>query len=204
MLHQGHLKELLSDRGRANFARGCEQHQGPPKPPSPTRTIQMIIGGRDDASVYNVKFTTTHKLKRSVTHERYDELKESIVFNMSDAHGLVFPHYDAFVIILRILDIDVRLERTSGKITFRVLAGGATLETTFHIKDQDMAYNAIIGRPWIHAMKAIPSNLYQVIKVPTPWGVFSIRGEQRTSPECYRIAQDYTYTQQVKGKAKEA
>ncbi|XP_019226410.1 PREDICTED: uncharacterized protein LOC109207864 [Nicotiana attenuata] len=31
MLHQGHLKELLSDRGRTNFAQGRE-HQGPPKP----------------------------------------------------------------------------------------------------------------------------------------------------------------------------
>nr|XP_009770422.1 PREDICTED: uncharacterized protein LOC104221129 [Nicotiana sylvestris] len=39
MLNQGHLKELLSDRGRANFARGREQSQGPPKLPSPPRTI---------------------------------------------------------------------------------------------------------------------------------------------------------------------
>ncbi|XP_019256448.1 PREDICTED: uncharacterized protein LOC109234856 [Nicotiana attenuata] len=34
MLHQGHLKELLSDRRRANFARGHERHQGPPPAPS--------------------------------------------------------------------------------------------------------------------------------------------------------------------------
>ncbi|XP_019227392.1 PREDICTED: uncharacterized protein LOC109208705 [Nicotiana attenuata] len=40
-------------------------------------------------------------------------------------------------------------------------------------------------------MKTIPSSLYQVIKFPTPWGVFSIREEQRISRECYRIAQDY-------------
>ncbi|XP_075074462.1 uncharacterized protein LOC142162059 [Nicotiana tabacum] len=39
MLNQGYLKELLSDRGRANFARGRDQPQGPPKPPSPARTI---------------------------------------------------------------------------------------------------------------------------------------------------------------------
>ncbi|XP_016443188.1 uncharacterized protein LOC107768581 [Nicotiana tabacum] len=30
MLNQGHLKELLSDRGRANFALGRDQPQGPP------------------------------------------------------------------------------------------------------------------------------------------------------------------------------
>ncbi|XP_019227618.1 PREDICTED: uncharacterized protein LOC109208914 [Nicotiana attenuata] len=93
MLHQGHLKELMSDRGRANFARGREQHQGPPKSPSPARTIQMIIGGGDDASINSVKFATTHKLKRSITHERHDELEEIIIFDKSDTHGLVLPHY---------------------------------------------------------------------------------------------------------------
>nr|XP_016460850.1 PREDICTED: uncharacterized protein LOC107784265 [Nicotiana tabacum] len=176
MLRQGYLKELLSDRGRTNFARGREQHQGPSKPPSPTRTIHMIIGGSEDASINNVKFTTTHKLKWSITHERYDELEESFIFDKSDANHLIFHYYDALVITLRILDIDVRhimlddgrdaciilprvlaqlkledkivsrcimltgfnnaVERTSGEITLPVLAGGITLETTFHIMDQ--------------------------------------------------------------------
>nr|XP_016432365.1 PREDICTED: uncharacterized protein LOC107759020 [Nicotiana tabacum] len=108
MLHQGHLKELMSDRGRANFAHRCEQHQGPPKPPSPARTIQMIIRGGNDASINSVKFTTIHKLKRSITHEQYDELKESIIFNKSNTQGLVFPHYDALVITLCIFDTDVK------------------------------------------------------------------------------------------------
>ncbi|XP_070050478.1 uncharacterized protein [Nicotiana tomentosiformis] len=242
MLHQGHLKELLSNRGRTNFARGRE-HQGPPKPPSPTRTIQMIIGGGSDVSINNVKFTT-HKLKRSITHEQYDELEESIIFDKSDTYSLVFPHYYALVITLRILDTDVRhimmddgigacivhprvltqmkledrivpncitltsfnnaVERTFGEITFPVLAGGVTQETTFHIIDQDTTYNTTISRHWIYAMRAIPSCLYQVFKFPTPWGVFSIRGEQRTSRECYRISQDCTYTQQMKGKPEDA
>nr|XP_016451279.1 PREDICTED: uncharacterized protein LOC107775985 [Nicotiana tabacum] len=93
-----------------------------------------------------------------------------------------------------------QVERTFGEITFPVLAGGVTQETTFHIIDQDTTYNTTISRHWIYAMRAIPSCLYQVFKFPTPWGVFSIRGEQRTSRECYRISQDCTYTQQMKGK----
>ncbi|XP_070048828.1 uncharacterized protein [Nicotiana tomentosiformis] len=162
----------------------------------------MIIGGGGDASINNVKFTTTNKLKRSITHEWYDELEKSIIFDKSDTNGLAFPHYDALVITLRILDTDVRrimiddgsgvciihprvlaqmklkdkivprcimltgfnnvAERTSGKITLHVLACGVTLETTFHIMDQKTTYNAIIERPWIHTMRAIPSRLYQV------------------------------------------
>ncbi|XP_019254957.1 PREDICTED: uncharacterized protein LOC109233523 [Nicotiana attenuata] len=96
------------------------------------------------------------------------------------------------------------VERTSGDIVLPVLAGGVTLETMFHVMDQDTTYNAIIGRPWIHAMRAVPSSLYQVIKFPTPWGVFSIQGEQRTAQECYRISQDCAHTQQLKGASAES
>ncbi|XP_016447058.2 uncharacterized protein LOC107772085 [Nicotiana tabacum] len=214
MLRQGYLKELLSDRGRTNFARGREQHQGPPKPPSPNLTIHMIIGGGDDSSINNVKFTTTNKLKWSITCELYEKLEESIIFDKSDTNDFNFPYYDALVITLRISNTDVRhimvddgsgaciihprvlaqmkledkvvscyitltgfnnaVERTSDEITFPVLADGVTLETTFHIMDNDTTYNAIIGQPWIHTMRAIPSSLYQVIKFPTPWGIFNI------------------------------
>ncbi|XP_070010102.1 uncharacterized protein [Nicotiana sylvestris] len=202
MLNQGHLKELLSDKRRDNFARGCNPPQGPPKPPSPAHTIQMIIGGGEDTVINHVKFTTTHKLKRTVSHERYDNLEDDIIFDKSDNDGLCFPHYDALVITLRIADTDVKrimvddgsgacivhprvlmqmrledklilrcitlmgfnnaVERTSGEIVLPILAGGVTLETTFHVMNQETAYNAIIGRPWIHAMRAIPSSFYQM------------------------------------------
>ncbi|XP_016451092.1 uncharacterized protein LOC107775822 [Nicotiana tabacum] len=244
MLRQGYLKGLLSDWGKTNFTRGREQHQGPPKPPSPAHTIHMIIGGGNDPSINSANFTTTHKLKQSITHEWYDELEESITFDKSDTNGLEFPHYDALVITLRILDTDVRrimvdvgsnaciihprvltqmklddkivprciiltcfnnaVERTSGEMTLPVLVGGVTLETTFHIMDQDTAYNAIIGRLWIHIMRAIPSSLYQIIKFPTPCGIFSIRRERRISREYYRIALDCTATQQMRDREKEA
>ncbi|XP_009630485.1 uncharacterized protein [Nicotiana tomentosiformis] len=196
MLRQGHLKELLSDRGRNNFARGCE-HQGLP---SPVRTINMIISRGDNAFINDVKLATTHKLKRSITCEWYDELEKSIIFDESDADDLTFPQNDALVITLHILDTDVKhimvddgsgeciihprvliqmkledkivslcitltgfnnaIERTSEEIMLPVLADGMTLETTFHIMDQATVYNAIVVRPWIHPMRAIPSSLY--------------------------------------------
>nr|XP_009786281.1 PREDICTED: uncharacterized protein LOC104234416 [Nicotiana sylvestris] len=174
----------------------------------------MIIGGSDRAAINHVKFTTTHKLKRSITYERYDDLEDRIIFDKSDTAGLTSPHYDALVITLRISNTDVKrimvddgsdasiihprvlvqmrledkiilhcitltgfnnaVERTSGEIVLPVLVGGVTLEITFHIMDQDTSYNAIIGRPWIHAMRAIPSSLYQVIKFLTLWGIFSL------------------------------
>ncbi|XP_070032446.1 uncharacterized protein [Nicotiana tomentosiformis] len=106
MLQQGQLKELLSNKGRNTFTNGREC-QGPLKPPSLASTINMIIGGNDDVSINDIKVTATNKLKRSITHERYDGLEESIIFDDSDA-DLTFPHNDALVITLRILDIDAK------------------------------------------------------------------------------------------------
>nr|XP_009763064.1 PREDICTED: uncharacterized protein LOC104215025 [Nicotiana sylvestris] len=239
---QGHLKELLSDKGRNSFATGPE-HQGPLKPPSPARIINMIIGGGDDASINGVRFTTTHKLKRSITRERYNKLEESIIFDELDVDSLTFPRNNAFDITLRILDTDVKrimvdddsrayiihprvltqmrledkivprcitltsfnnaVERNSEEITLPVLASGVTLETTFHIMDQDIIYNAIVGRPWLYPMRTILSSVYQVIKLSKSWGIFSIHREQHMSRKCYCIALDSTTTQQKKDKGKE-
>ncbi|XP_070050235.1 uncharacterized protein [Nicotiana tomentosiformis] len=107
LLQQGHLKELLSDKGKNTLARGREC-PGPPKPTSPARTVNMIISGCDNTSINDIKFTATHKLKTSITYERYDGLEESIIFDESDADNLTFPHNDALVITLQILDIDVK------------------------------------------------------------------------------------------------
>jgi len=47
--------------------------------------------------------------------------------------------------------------------------------------DADMAYNIILGRPWIHDMDVVPSILHQVIKFPSQWGIHQIRGDQQAS-----------------------
>uniref|UniRef100_A0A1U7XJC1 Uncharacterized protein LOC104234413 n=1 Tax=Nicotiana sylvestris TaxID=4096 RepID=A0A1U7XJC1_NICSY len=81
MLNQGHLKELLSDKRRDNFARGCNPPQGPPKPPSPAHTIQMIIGGGEDTIVYaleklGTKVQWPQKMKSDPTTRRSNVLCE--------------------------------------------------------------------------------------------------------------------------------
>ncbi|XP_070025974.1 uncharacterized protein [Nicotiana sylvestris] len=143
MLNQGYLKELLSDKGRANFARARNPSQGPPNTPSPARTIQMIISGGDDMVINYVKFTTMHKLKRTVAHERYDDLEDSIIFDTSDTDGLSFPHYDDLVITLRITDTDVkRIMVDDGSDSFvKEHAGAIKVETRksdlFKVKYKD-------------------------------------------------------------------
>ena len=53
----------------------------------------------------------------------------------------------------------------------------------FLIVDAPSAYNMLLGRPSLNAIKAIPSAYHMMIKFPTTGGVGMVRGDQRR--ECY-------------------
>ena len=77
------------------------------------------------------------------------------------------------------------VKHTTGEIILTTYAGGINQQVKFLVLDCPSPYNCILGRPWIHAMKAVPSTYHQIIKFPTEWGVQEIRGDQRTAKECY-------------------
>ncbi|KAM0025726.1 putative retrotransposon gag domain, aspartic peptidase domain superfamily [Helianthus debilis subsp. tardiflorus] len=45
--------------------------------------------------------------------------------------------------------------------------------------------NVILGRPWIHDMKAVPSTYHQCVKLPSPWGIIKIDSDQQEAKDCY-------------------
>ena len=53
---------------------------------------------------------------------------------------------------------------TEGTILLTIRVGPATQETLCHVVDVNLPFNILLGRPWIHAMKAIPSTYHQYIK----------------------------------------
>ena len=61
----------------------------------------------------------------------------------------------------------------------------ATTTVRFLIVDAPSAYNVLLGRPSLNAIKAIPSVYHMVIKFPTTNGVGMVRGDQRVARECY-------------------
>ena len=61
----------------------------------------------------------------------------------------------------------------------------ATTTTRFLIVDTPSAYNMLLGRPSLNAIKAIPSAYHMVIKFPTINGIGTVRGDQRVARECY-------------------
>ena len=61
----------------------------------------------------------------------------------------------------------------------------ATTSIRFLTVDTPSAYNVLLGRPSLNAIKAIPSAYHMVINFPTTNGVRMVRGDQRLARECY-------------------
>ena len=55
----------------------------------------------------------------------------------------------------------------------------------FLIVDAPLAYNMLLGRPSLNAIKAIASAYHMIIKFPTIHGVRMVRGDQRVARQCY-------------------
>ena len=66
----------------------------------------------------------------------------------------------------------------------------ATTTARFLIVDAPSAYNMLLGRPSLNAIKAIPSAYHMMIKFPTVSGVGMVRGDQRVARECYSASME--------------
>uniref|UniRef100_A0A2N9F6C2 RNase H type-1 domain-containing protein n=1 Tax=Fagus sylvatica TaxID=28930 RepID=A0A2N9F6C2_FAGSY len=75
-----------------------------------------------------------------------------------------------------------------GKTTLPVLAGPINLQTEFIVVQAPSPYNAIMGRSWLHKMRAIPSTLHQKLRFPTKNGVMEINGDQVAAKQCVLAA----------------
>ncbi|XP_074299254.1 uncharacterized protein LOC141630315 [Silene latifolia] len=53
------------------------------------------------------------------------------------------------------------------------------------------SYNAVLGRPWVHNVRAIPSTYNQCVKIPTEWGIATIK---ETQMETNQVVLDPEYT----------
>ncbi|XP_059302101.1 uncharacterized protein LOC132054039 [Lycium ferocissimum] len=78
-------------------------------------------------------------------------------------------------------------ETTKGEISLPVSIEATIQQTLFYVIEGDMKYNALLGRPWIHSMRAVPSTLHQMLKFPTLGEVKTVRGEQPAAKEMFAV-----------------
>jgi len=78
---------------------------------------------------------------------------------------------------------------SSDTVEFSVRADSSNVVTEFSILDVPSHYNATLGRPWIHMMRAVSSTHHQLLKYPTPSRMANIRGDQAMTGTVAIVAQ---------------
>ena len=91
-------------------------------------------------------------------------------------------------------------ETTSlGDIVLPVQAGPITLNVVQFSVVQDLSpFNVILGRTWLHYMKAIPSTYHQVVSFLTKDGQIDLYDSQLAARQCYQIAREVETSQEDK------
>ena len=77
---------------------------------------------------------------------------------------------------------------TVGDISLSVKAGPVTQQVLFSVVKDLGPYNAIMGRTWLHAMKAIPSTYHQTISYLTASGQVDLQSSQLVARQCYQLS----------------
>ncbi|XP_056694810.1 uncharacterized protein [Spinacia oleracea] len=244
LLKRGHLKELLSDKGKETFTKENTTQPSPatssdrPDPPAFNKVVNVISGGSDICGLTSSAAKKINRGDSGAVEEGQTEdeiaLHKSltamaITFDDSDSVDTQREHHDGLVISLPIGNALIKrilidnggsvnvlflealhemgLEeknivrrstvlvgfsgeslRTVGEISLPTYAEGVNIMTKFNVVDCPAAYNVILGQPWIHKMKAVPSTYHQSIKFPTKWGVMEIKGQQRDAKKCYETS----------------
>jgi hypothetical protein len=67
----------------------------------------------------------------------------------------------------------------------------------FEVADFETSYHAILGRPAIAKLMAVPHYMYLVLKMPSPAGVLSLQGYLKISFDCDTEAVELAATNQV-------
>ena len=60
----------------------------------------------------------------------------------------------------------------------------------FSVVEDLSPFNAILGRTWLHSMKAIPSTYHQVVSFITQNGQVDLYGSQLAARQCYQITRE--------------
>ena len=77
---------------------------------------------------------------------------------------------------------------TVGDIALSVKVELVTQQVLFSVVEDLGPYNAIVGRTWLHAMKAIPSTYHQTISYLTASGRVDLQGSQLAARQCYQLS----------------
>uniref|UniRef100_A0A2N9GCT6 Integrase catalytic domain-containing protein n=1 Tax=Fagus sylvatica TaxID=28930 RepID=A0A2N9GCT6_FAGSY len=208
----GHLSDYVESTPTASKARGAGINRSGTQGPAPAGVIHVIHNPLC-ISVLPTSFRSdmqkashlrrsygivdyAHFVSTSCSGVPISSAHQVVSFSDEDLADVQMPHNDPLVITLRFGDYDVQRvlvdqgESTipMGKTTLPILAGPISLQTEFIVVRGTSPYNAIVGRDWLHRMKAVPSTLHQKLRFPTEEGVMEINGDQAPAAVTEKLA----------------
>ena len=83
-----------------------------------------------------------------------------------------------------LMSFDGKLVIPKGMIKLPIQTGPEIVEVNFIVVDTYSPYTTIIGRPWLHTLKAVASSLHQKVKFPLGDQILEIRGCQPIARQC--------------------
>ena len=83
-------------------------------------------------------------------------------------------------------------------IVLPVQVDPVTLNVQFSVVQDLSPFNVILGRTWLHYMKAIPSTYHQMVSFLTEDGQVDLYGNQLAARQCYQIAREVGTSQEDK------
>ncbi|XP_030939608.1 uncharacterized protein LOC115964438 [Quercus lobata] len=98
--------------------------------------------------------------------------------------GLSLKKKDLMKYTSPLVGFDGKVVIPEGQISLPMIMGGKEVSVTFTIVSSFSPYTAILERPWIHSMRAVPSTLHVKIKFPAERGAIVIKGDQQAAKKC--------------------
>ncbi|KAK9050700.1 hypothetical protein SSX86_030330 [Deinandra increscens subsp. villosa] len=214
LLTKGHLKELIG-RKKVKTQEADKVPQRAASPPQDAQIINFISGGSDICGTSYSSAKKHAKESKSEQGDRPDPHHDSLVVTLYIANHFVHRILIDNGSSVNIIRLDVlkkigipkteivarssvlvgfsgETKSTIGDIRLPLYKEGVNSMQKFCVIDSLSCCNIILGKPWIHEMKVVPSTYHQCIKLPTPWGVVRIESDQQEAKYCYSMSMKNT------------
>jgi hypothetical protein len=141
-----------------------------------SRLNKVLMDGGSGLSVLFTK--TMKKMKLDITH--------MLTKSTSPFYGIVSKNA-AVPLGLVVLPVTFRESRDNYRTEY----------VKYEVADFETSYHAILGRPAIAKFMVVPHYTYLVLKMPSPAGVLSLKGDLKISHDCDTEAVEIASTSQV-------
>ena len=143
-----------------------EDKQGTIQPLNDALVVTLRIGG------YDVKRVLVDQ--GSAVEVMYPDLYKGLSLKQEDLSSYDYP----------LVSFEGKIVIPKGMIKLPVQTDSDVVEVNFIVVDAYSPYTAIVARPWIHALGAVPSTLHQKVKYSSGGQIKEIIGNQGMARQC--------------------